>query len=206
MKLTLLLLVCTPFLAFAMTPDEGLQRLLKGNTRYVEGAAIAPGRDMQRRLDTYEKQKPFAVIVTCSDSRVGPEILFDQGVGDLFVVRDAGNVIGATERESVEYSVGHLNSVVVLVMGHENCGAVSAVLDGHIKGIQAIAKLIEPSVKKAEKEGSKDMLLHAIKLNAIYQKNLLMQSPLLKKRVKEGTLMVRAAYFDLDDGTVELLE
>ena len=205
-KSILFFIICTPFLAIAMTPEEGIQRLMEGNARYVSGEMHAPRRDEERRQETLKVQNPFAIIVTCSDSRVAPEIVFDEGIGDLFVVRDAGNVIAAIEKESVEYSAGILNSSVVLVMGHKNCGAVNAVLNGQLKGISTIAKLIEPAVLKAKKECSDDCLKLAIKFNALNMKRALMQSPLLKRLVQEDTLIIRAAYFDLNLGTVELLD
>ena len=202
----LFFIVSIPFVGMAMTPEEGIKRLMDGNKRYVSGNLIAPGRDEERRYETFDGQSPFAVVVTCSDSRVPPAIIFDQGVGDLFVVRDAGNVIAAVEQESVEYGTNHLEAPVVLVMGHENCGAVSAVLEGHIKGISAIAKLINPAVVRAKKERVHNTLEVAIKLNAINMRNLLLQSPSIAKRVKAGTLTVEAAYFDLDEGRVYLLD
>lgn len=205
-KILCLFIICCPLLGIAITPEEGLQRLMEGNARYINEMLKGPRRDAQRREETLESQTPFAAIVTCSDSRVAPEIIFDQGIGDLFVVRDAGNVIAAIEKESIEFSAGQLNSVVVLVMGHKNCGAVNAVLQGKIKGIQAIAKLIEPAAKQAKKEHADDPLEDAIKLNALNMKQVLLQSPMIKWLVYQNKLLVRAAYFDLSTGSVELLD
>ena len=93
------------------------------------------------------EQKPFAIILGCSDSRVSPEILFDQGIGDLFIVRVAGNVAGPVELDSIEYAALYLKSSLVLVLGHENCGAITAVLDGQTKEIEHVADLIAPAIQ-----------------------------------------------------------
>ena len=189
-----------------MTPNEALIRLIEGNARFVNSSFLNPRRDKKRREETFNEQNPFAVILTCSDSRIAPAILFDQGIGDLYVVRDGGNVIDETEQESVEFAISELGSLVILVMGHENCGVITSVLNGNTARIPTIAKLIKPSLDQALKLHSKNPLSDAIKLNAIYQKNILMQSPLLQKRVEDGKLIVHAAFFNLDDGLVELLD
>lgn len=106
----------------AQTPQEVMNQLMEGNDRFVQDALEHPNRDQERRAAIAAKQYPIAVIVGCSDSRVSPEIIFDQGVGDLFVVRVAGNVIGPLELDSIEYGVLHLRAKVVLIVGHENCG------------------------------------------------------------------------------------
>ena len=103
-----------------ITSQEAIERLKAGNERYVEDELEHPHRDSDRREALTSKQNPFAIIVGCSDSRVSPEILFDQGVGDLFVVRVAGNVIGPLELDSIDYAALYLGSVCILVMGHEN--------------------------------------------------------------------------------------
>jgi carbonic anhydrase len=112
----------------AMTCEMGLQRLKEGNQRYVEDKLIHPDRTSERREALQSKQQPFAIIVGCSDSRVAPEIVFDQGVGDLFIVRVAGNVVGPIELDSIEYAAEYLKSCLIVVMGHQNCGAVDAVM------------------------------------------------------------------------------
>ena len=109
-----------------LTPDLALQRLLDGNARYASGHSAHPHQTVARRVEVAKGQHPIAAIVTCSDSRVAPELYFDQGLGDLFVVRDAGNVINDHVIGSLEYAVEHLHVSVILVIGHEKCGAVSA--------------------------------------------------------------------------------
>jgi carbonic anhydrase len=125
----------TPEAPFPKTPDEALKRLLAGNKRFVEGHPQNPRRDSVRRIKTAEGQKPFAIILTCSDSRLSPEVIFDKGLGDLFVVRVAGNtgsdpvLVG-----SMEYSVLTFGSVLLMVLGHTECGAVEAAVDVVTKG------------------------------------------------------------------------
>lgn len=110
--------------------DEALARLLAGNSRYVAGAPVNQGRDTVRRAEEAQSQSPFAVILSCSDSRVSPEVVFDEGVGDLFVVRVAGNTCETPiVQGSIEYAIEYLHSVLLMVLGHEGCGAVKAALD-----------------------------------------------------------------------------
>ncbi len=184
---------------------EALKRLMDGNVRYVQDRLEHPNRTSESRTAAADSQSPFAIIVGCSDSRVAPEILFDQGIGDLFVVRVAGNVIGPIELDSVEYSALYLNSKVILVMGHESCGAVDAVIQGKTKDIEAVAKIIEPVVRKAKKTKSPDLLNVCIKKNALNMKEFLKNSPSIRKLVQEGKIEVEAAYYNLNTGVVEIL-
>lgn len=185
--------------------EQALQRLKEGNDRYVRDALEHPDRDSERRLAIASNQSPFAIIVGCSDSRVSPEILFDQGIGDLFVVRVAGNVIGPLEIDSVDYGVIYLGAVCVVVLGHERCGAVKAVVDGTTKDIESIAKLIEPAVDEARREKSDHLLEKAIKKNAIRMKEYLLKSKVISRLINEKKITLRAAYYDLDTGAVEWL-
>lgn len=195
---------CTSLLS-SLSAGEGLKRLMEGNDRYVHDKLEHPNRTSERREALVSKQEPFAVIVGCADSRVAPEILFDQGVGDLFVVRVAGNVIGPLEVESVEYAAVYLHSSIILVMGHENCGAVNAVVQGTTKDVEEIARLVQPSVDEAKKENSKDLLSSSIKKNAIHMKESLVKNPVLQKLMKEGKIEIQAAYYHLQTGAVEIL-
>jgi carbonic anhydrase len=185
------------------SPQKALNRLMEGNSRYISDQLEHPNRTQERREATRSGQAPSAIIVGCSDSRVSPEVVFDEGIGDLFVVRVAGNVIGVLELESIEFAVNHLHSVLILVLGHQNCGAVKAVVDGESEGIKAIAKLIQPSLRKLDR--SHYSLETAIEANALHMKELLISSPKLKKLVKEKRIGVEAAYYHLDTGVVELL-
>lgn len=183
------------------SPEQILQRLQEGNERYMKAKLLHPDRSKERRKETATGQNPFAIILSCADSRVAPEIIFDQGIGDLFVVRVAGNVLGPVELDSIEYAALYLNSPLILVMGHENCGAVKAVMAGKIEDIQDVADLITPVI---------DMHPHAsveetIKANASYVAKELKNSPPLRKLIKQGRLTVRSAYYDFVSGRVELL-
>lgn len=190
---------------FSMTPQEALDRLMEGNERYVHDALEHPNRDLVRREAIISKQTPFAAIVGCSDSRASPEIVFDQGIGDLFVVRVAGNVIGPLELDSIEYSVIYLHSSVILILGHEDCGAVTAVIQNNTKDIEAVAKLIEPAVQEAKKSKANALLERAIKINAMRMKAVVLQSPAIQKFIKDKKVEVHAAYYNLQTGAVELL-
>ncbi|MGB7979068.1 MAG: carbonic anhydrase [Chlamydiales bacterium] len=188
-----------------MSPEQALQRLREGNGRYVRDELEHPDRDSERRMAIVANQSPFAIIVGCSDSRVSPEILFDQGIGDLFVVRVAGNVIGPLEIDSVDYAALYLGAACVVVMGHERCGAVQAVVTGQTKDIESIAKLIEPAVGEARQSGPDDLLARAVKNNAVRMREYLLESRVIKKLVQEKKIIVRAAYYNLATGAVEWL-
>lgn len=182
-----------------------IKRLMQGNERYVQDKLEHPNRSVERRQAIISKQEPFATIIGCSDSRVSPEIVFDQGVGDLFVVRVAGNVIGPLELDSIEYSILHLHAAVVLVLGHENCGAVDAVVHGTTQDIEAVAQLVQPAVDIARQQNPSNLLEASIKANALRMKNYLLDTPLIKKYIEDKKLEVYAGYYNLGTGAVELL-
>lgn len=179
--------------------DEALKRLVEGNARYVEDKLTCPDRMQERREAIASQQNPFAVIIGCSDSRVAPEIIFDQGVGDLFVVRIAGNVIGNTELESTAYAVHELGSTLILVLGHANCGAVKAVLSGEADGIPTIAEAIKRGAGHAKN------LSEEIKNNALASAKILRESSPLRDAIAAKKVRVLAGYYDLTTGKVELL-
>ncbi|NGX63291.1 MAG: Carbonic anhydrase 2 [Candidatus Anoxychlamydiales bacterium] len=182
-----------------------LDLLIEGNKRFVNNKSENPNRNEERRKAISSKQSPFAIIVGCSDSRVSPEIIFDVGLGDLFVVRVAGNVIGSIELESIEYSALNLNSSIILVLGHENCRAVNAVVQNKTANLEKIAELIEPSVKKEQESETNNILEQAIKTNALNMKDLLEKSPNIEKLIQDKKIEVHAAYYNLKTGLVELL-
>ena len=203
LRLSLILFISAAFGA-SPSPQEALSRLLEGNQRYVNDELEHPNRTSERREATLASQAPFAVIVGCSDSRVSPEIVFDQGIGDLFIVRVAGNVIGPLELESIEYAAFVLKSVLILVLGHENC-AVNAVVQGKTKEIPALALIIGPAVKGAKDHDPAGVLKAAIKANALHMKDLLLRSEKLGKLAKKKEIDIEAAYYNLETGEVELL-
>ncbi len=193
------------FILNSLSAGAGLDRLMQGNKRFVEEKLEHPNQSAESRIDVVGSQEPFAVILGCSDSRVAPEILFDQGLGDLFVVRVAGNVVGPIELDSIEYAVLYLHSSIIIVMGHENCGAIKAVIQKKAKTIGDIEKLIAPAIKDVKADKSKDFLTSCIKANAVYVRDYLLKTPIIKKLVEEGKVEVRAAYYDLKTGAVKLL-
>jgi len=186
--------------------EKGIDRLMQGNQRFVESMVKNPRRTEEVRLKTRAGQSPFAIILGCADSRVAPEIIFDQGIGDLFVVRVAGNVVGPLELDSINFSASVLKSSVILVLGHEGCGAVDATLRGQADGIPAVAALIEPAVKEARKQNTPNVLETAIKDNAKNMRNYLLQTPVVQKLVEDKKLEVYAGYYNKKSGKVELLD
>jgi carbonic anhydrase len=210
---TAILIACAPTWSAepaAVTAGDALQRLIEGNKRFVAGKLHSPtsGEIIKRRAEVALEQKPFAVIVSCSDSRVGPEIVFDQGIGEIFVVRTAGEVVDTAALGSIEYAVAHLGTPLVVVLGHERCGAVSAaVADAKEPGhIADVLKAIQPAVKETKGQPG-DKVDNAIRANALdVAKQLQTTGPILAERVKSGRLKISAAYISLDTGKVELLE
>ena len=197
-----LLFLLLPFSLMASAP---LDRLMKGNERYAKDALEHPSRTSERREALVAKQEPFAIILGCADSRVSPEIIFDQGIGDLFVVRVAGNVLGPLELDSIEYSALYLHSSVILVLGHQNCGAVNAVIAGTTKDIESVAALIEPAVKEERKKKSANLLEASIKANALRMRDELSKTPVIQKLIADKKIEVHAGYYHLETGLVELL-
>lgn len=198
-----------------VSADDALQKLMDGNKRYVEsklGACAASDATAREKLA--RSQHPYAVILSCSDSRVPPELIFDQSLGEIFVVRVAGNVADPIVLGSIEYAVEHLGSPLVMVLGHERCGAVTAAVNAKGKpegNIGAIVKAIAPSAKKAKEiakgKTNEDIVECAVTVNAkSVAGDLTKRSKLLAEQVKEGKLKIVAAKYDLDDGKVSLLK
>lgn len=193
----------------SLTPDGALQRLMDGNKRFATDTTTCPERNQMRRLSTAAKQKPFAIILGCSDSRIPPEIAFDQGIGDIFVVRVAGNVVSAIELSSVEYSALVNKSNIILVLGHQNCGAVQAVLDNQTQGIEAIANLIKPSLAKLKKNvdaTQSEQLVQAIESNILQSVNNIKKSKVIANLINNGKIKVVGGYYDFSTGEVRLLQ
>ncbi len=190
-----------------LSPQAALQQLMEGNKRFAEDKTTCPERNQMRRLATAAKQKPFAVILGCSDSRIPPEIAFDQGIGDVFVVRVAGNIVSTTELDSIEYSAIYNNSSIIMVLGHENCGAIQAVLAKQTQDIESIAELIKPALKNIDKSNSTSatQLVDAIKANVQHSVTLIKQSSPIAKLMKAGKIDVVGAYYDFNTGLVTLL-
>lgn len=191
----------------ALTPDEALAKLMEGNQRFVSNRRLNPNQDSARMTQVATEQAPFAAILSCADSRVIPELVFDQGIGDLFVVRVAGNIAITEDIASEEFAVGVLGAPLLVVLGHERCGAVQAALETgtELPGvIESLVYAIRPAVEaSAGKPG--DQLTNAIKENVRLQVKHLQTSSIIANAVAQGKLKVVGAYYDLDTGEVSLV-
>lgn len=187
------------------SPDAALQALMDGNRRYVEGRMTSFNEDLAiLKEKTVEKQEPFAAVLSCADSRVPVEIIFDQSIGHVFVTRVAGNIASSELIASLEYGVAVLGTKAIMVLGHSNCGAVKASIDAkEVPGqISALYPYIRPAVDQAGPN-----LDAAIRANARIQAGLLRQaSPVIAEAVKQNKLKAVAAHYDLASGRVSLLE
>jgi len=192
----------------AVAPAEAIAKLKEGNGRYTNGKLQHPGQTTERRAELTKDQHPFAVIVSCSDSRVPPEIVFDQGLGDLFVVRVAGNVIDDHGLGSIEYAVDHLGARLIVVLGHQSCGAVKAAKEtiaakskapGHI---QSLVTAIQPAVEATAKSDLGATVEANVK-NVVQA--LRTSTPILKPKVDSGEVQVIGGYYSLDTGAVTFL-
>lgn len=186
--------------------SELWQRLVDGNLRFVSGHVEHPNQSQMRIEEVAQGQHPFAIVVSCSDSRVPPEILFDQGLGDLFVIRTAGEVVTPVELGSIEYAVEHLKTPYLVVLGHKKCGAVDATLKGGDlpPNIEAIAEQIRPAVE-ASRFFKGDPLDNAVRQNAKTVLAKIQTSSIVAEALHSGALQLRAAYYDLDTGKVTAL-
>ncbi len=187
-----------------MTPKQALERLCEGNKRYVQDKLVHPNRSQESREANVHSQHPFAIILGCADSRVSPEILFDQGIGDLFVVRVAGNVAGPIEVDSIDFCALNLGSAIILVLGHESCGAVTAVVRNQTNGIKRVAQLLKPGVLASRGQPG-DPIKNAVEANIRQQVKDLKRSPVLGPLCKKGQLDVVGGYYHLTTGEVEIL-
>lgn len=188
-------------------PGNHIKKLMDGNHRFYSGETNHPNQSLDRVRETSSAQKPFAVILTCSDSRVPPEIIFDQGIGDLFVVRTAGQVVDDIALGSIEYAVEHLGVKLIVVLGHERCGAVqAAVKGGEAEGhIPKLIESITPSVEKA-KMLSGDLLDNSILFNVIrIVAELKSSKPILEEFIHNKELEIVGAIYDLDEGKVRAI-
>ena len=188
--------------------EQALEKLMSGNEKYLSGN-ITPDIDASLRKDLAKNgQHPYAIVITCSDSRVPAELIFDSSIGDIFVIRTAGNVVSDFEIGSVEYGAEHLGSPLIFVLGHTNCGAVTAATEGgEAEGkIQAIVDEIEPSVQKAKDEGAGDVLSKAIELNVMNSVDKILSSEIIKELKEEGKVEVVGGVYDIDSGTITIIE
>jgi carbonic anhydrase len=199
--------------ASQFTPDEALARLKNGNLRFVEGKAKHPRTDAARRTETViDGQHPVAIVIGCADSREPVELIFDQGIGDVFVIRVAGNVCNTDEIGSAEYAADHLGVPLCIVLGHTNCGAVTAAAtNAELHGsVGTLVDGIKPAVAAAQKEHPelKDKALVPAATEANIRQsigNLQSKSPILSKLVTSGKLRIEGGTYDLESGQIKWL-
>lgn len=205
------LLLCSLFAKAqeALTPDQALIKLKEGNKRFVEGKTTKPRQDVNRVKEVSTAQNPFATIVGCSDSRVPNEIIFDQGLGDLFIVRTAGQVSTYASWGSIEFAEEFLGTKLIVVLGHTKCGAVNAAVTvpnvpGHIV---TLINAIKPAVEKARAKHPKDLVHESIYENVRMQvAQLKSLEPVLAKNIAEGKIKIVGAVYDLNTGAVEFID
>ncbi|MGB9617991.1 MAG: carbonic anhydrase [Desulfomonilaceae bacterium] len=200
-----------------MTSEAALDELRAGNVRFASGDIRHPNTDKETLRSCSRGQNPFACILACSDSRVPVDLIFDRGVGDLFVVQVAGNVLGDDQMGSVEYAVEHLGTPLLVIVGHNNCGMVKAVYDhGELSGrLAAISKKIVPAVETAKKapmtgqEGEHSALSpvdRAARINVWNAvEDALCNSSVIRSRVQAGACQVVGAFYWIDTGEIEWL-
>ena len=193
---------------------ESLTKLIEGNKRFAQGKSIHPNRSEELRSTLLDGQNPYAVVISCSDSRVPVEIIFDVGLGDIFVIRTAGHVLSNETMGSLEYAVKELGVKFVMIMGHDNCGAVKSAMTAYKAGeydelspnLKALLNHIYPVFEKMKISG-KTSLDDAISLNIKYQvEDLLKKDAYLAKKAEENKIMIVGAKYSLDTGLVEMVE
>ncbi len=190
-----------------VSSNQALDRLMRGNQRFARGACHHPRLDPERRKALDRIQEPFAAILTCADSRVPPETIFDQGLGDLFVVRVAGNILNDQLLGSLEYAAVQLHVPLIMVMAHSDCGAIKAVASGaELQGhIASLVPAIRPAIDRA-RDMAGDLTDNAAREVArMTAGQLAVSQPLLAPLVRENHLAISAAFYHLDSGTVEML-
>lgn len=189
-----------------LNPEEALQSLLAGNERFISNKSVNVNRSLTRIQEVAKGQNPFAILLSCADSRVPVEILFDRGFGDLFVVRNAGNIATPEEIGSIEFGSLVLGAKVILVLGHGSCGAVKATIEGNtVPGqIQSVLDFIKPALDNLSPEEKKD-LPTAIKANVKLQVESLKKSPVVTKLIEENKLKIVGGYYDLATAKVSLI-
>lgn len=188
-----------------MTVETVVQRLKDGNARFVKDSLDGKLQDSSRRDSLVGGQQPYAIILSCADSRVVPELAFDSGLGELFVVRVAGNVANSSSLASIEYAVAHCGSKVIVVMGHQSCGAVTAALAGGDNGysINHLLSHVTPAIAACgEGAGVNDVVKKNAELTA---QDLITRSAIIRNGVENEGVKILAAYYNLDSGKVDFL-
>jgi carbonic anhydrase len=195
-------------MANPLTHDQALTQLIRGNERFVAGWPDRPNQSARRRREVSETgQQPFAIILSCADSRVPPEIIFDQGLGDLFVIRVAGNILSEEILGTIEYAVEHMHVPLIVVLGHDKCGAITAAVEGveTRNHVQVLLEALRPAIAAA-KAGSGDVISNAIDANVQQAVAALQNSePVLSLAWTAGHVKIVGARYNLDTGEVKLI-
>jgi carbonic anhydrase len=199
--------------ALAYTADEALARLKEGNERFVNGEARFPTVQKEVLVNLAKGQQPYATILGCSDSRVPPELVFDAGFGELFIVRVAGNVLGSSILGTLQYAGSHLHTPLFVVMGHEGCGAVKAAIASKFHGEQQLSRIevllenILPALDGLDAQQPPEALLHcAVEANVRNTIRELLETPEAKARLAIGEMKLVGAIYELESGRVRFLE
>lgn len=188
-----------------MTIQESLDRLIEGNSRFVKDQLDGKLQDNSRRESLVGGQSPYAIILGCADSRVIPELAFDTGLGEIFVVRVAGNVANSSSIASIEYAVAHLDVKLIVVLSHQSCGAVTAAVGGGDNGynLNHLLAHIAPAIASAKKDATiNDISKKNAEHSVVELKN---RSSILKDAIEKGNLKVIPAYYNLDTGKVDFI-
>lgn len=211
-KVLFCLLLVSIFLACNQSETANLtplQKLEEGNKRFAAGKPVHPDETLERLRELKKGQHPFAVVISCSDSRVPAELVFDQGLGDIFSIRTAGNVIGDYELGSIEYAVEHLDCKLIVVMGHKDCGAIKAFIksEGHYENLDHIKKIIEYINKEQEEKNlvaNHELNLEkAISANIAHGVSTLKSAePILKEFNNSKKIEIVGALYDIETGKV----
>lgn len=186
-----------------MNWKEALERLKEGNKRFVETKPSTPAQDQAKIASLTGGQSPYAIILSCADSRVAPELAFDTGLGEVFILRVAGNVANTSTIASIEYAVAHLGTKLIVVMGHQSCGAVGAAVQGGDAGpnLNKLISYIQPAV---DKKGADAPLADIVKENAnISAGTLTSKSDIISNAVASDGVKIVTAYYNLDSGKVD---
>jgi carbonic anhydrase len=226
-SITIIAILILPFAAFCANPDEhgevpkqtvvdateALRRLQEGNARFAAGKSKHPHETSNWRQLLESGQHPFAVVLGCSDSRVPPELIFDQGFGDLFVIRVAGNIVDTEVTASIEYAIDHLETQLVVVMGHTQCGAVTAALehladaDGEPAEVVSLLYLIEPAIMDIPKDLPRQQKIDkAVRRNVELAVRRLSRVPDLRRSLNAGKIKIVGAVYDMHTGKIEIIE
>ena len=195
-----------------VTADQALARLIEGNERFMRGQARFPTVQKDILADLAKGQQPYATVLGCSDSRVPPELVFDAGFGELFIVRVAGNVISAEIMGTLQYAGMHLQTPLFVVMGHRGCGAVSAALStkehgaSHPSRIAELLKNIYPALERVDRTlPAGDIFDAAVEANVRWSMQQLLETPEARQRAKQGVMQLVGAVYDLETGHVRFL-